>query len=201
MNTADKVTRTYFLIVKLLKPLYILLYHPKIINKEVIPNQGSVIIAGNHTHIMDPGCIIISSKRQIHFLAKEFLFNYPIVGPLFEKAGCFKVYPNTSNHKALEDAIKELRNNKIIGIFPEGKVKTEDVIIEPFKYGAVKMAKETGSPIIPFAITGRYIPLFSTVKIIYGNPIDVSNLSLEEANSLLYNTVEELIINNEKNRR
>lgn len=195
VEKTDKNTKAYRIIVFLLKPLYILLFHPKIINKEYIPNDRPCVIAGNHTHIMDPGCVIISTKRQIHYLAKEFLFDYPIVGPLFEKFGCIKVYKNKTNHDALIEAINELKNGKAIGIFPEGKVKTENVILEPFKYGAVKMAKEANCPIIPFAISGKFIPFISNVKIVYGKPIDISNLSLEEANDLLYKTVKDLIIN------
>lgn len=192
----DKNTKAYKIIVGLLKPLYILLFHPKIVNSNYIPVDGPAVIAGNHTHIMDPGCVIISTKRQIHYLAKEFLFDYKIVGPLFEKFGCIKVLKDKSNHEALVEAINELKNGKIIGIFPEGKVKTEHVILEPFKFGAVKMAKEADCPIIPFAISGKFIPFISNVKIVYGKPIDISNLSLEEANNLLYKTVKDLIINN-----
>lgn len=193
---SDKITRTYFFVINALKPLYIFLFHPKIVNRNLIPLNDPIVIAGNHTHIMDPGCVIISTRRQIHYLAKEFLFNYPIVGPVFKNVGCIKVLKDKTNGGALREAIKELNNGKIIGIFPEGKVKTEDVILEPFKYGAVKMAKAANVKILPFAITGRYIPFFSTVKITYGKPIDVSDLDLESANDLLYNTVKNLIIEN-----
>ena len=34
--------------------------------------------------------------------------------------------------------------------------KTENIIL-PFKYGAVKMAKETNSYIVPFSITNKYL--------------------------------------------
>ncbi|MDO4500119.1 MAG: lysophospholipid acyltransferase family protein [Erysipelotrichaceae bacterium] len=189
----DKYTKTYYRLLHILKPIFIFLYHPKLVNKEVIPKDGPIILAGNHVHIFDPGCVAISTDRQMHFLAKEFLFEYPIVGPLFEKVGCIKVLKEKKNGTALYDAIEVLKRGDAIGIFPEGKVKTEDVMLNPFKYGAVKMAQETGSRIIPFAISGRYIPFFGNVKITYGEPLDVSKMELKEANEYLHEKVEELI--------
>lgn len=190
-------TRAYFVTKAILKPIFYLLYHPKIENREYIPKEGPAVLAGNHTHIFDPACPAVSTKRQVHFLAKEFLFEYPIVGPLFEKVGCIKVLKDKHNDDALADAIKELENGEVIGIFPEGKVKTEDTILNRFRYGAVKMAKKVGCLIVPFAITGKYIPFFGSLKVTFGKPIDVREMEVEEATDYLYETVKELIVANQ----
>ena len=58
---------------KLFKPplglLFKLYYHPIIINKEVIPLKGPIIICGNHMHVYDQCPVILSTKRVIHYLA------------------------------------------------------------------------------------------------------------------------------------
>ncbi|MDD5792796.1 MAG: lysophospholipid acyltransferase family protein [Erysipelotrichaceae bacterium] len=190
-------TRSYYLAKAILKPILFLLYHPKIENREYIPKEEPAILAGNHTHIFDPGCVAVSTNRQVHFLAKEFLFEYPIIGPLFKKVGCIKVLKDKRNDEALNDAIKTLENNEIIGIFPEGKVKTEDTILNRFRFGAVKMAKKVGCLIVPFAITGKYIPFFGNLRITFGKPIDVREMEVKEATDYLYETVKELIIANQ----
>ena len=81
---------------------------------------------------------------------------------------------------------------KPIGIFPEGTRNRTDKLLLPFKRGAVTLAKETNTKIIPFAIKGRYLP-FHGLKIEYGEPIDISNMETKEANELLENKVRELL--------
>lgn len=69
MNVAYKVLRT------ILTPIYKFYYNPKIIGKENIPKEGSIIIAGNHKHLMDQCNIIISTKRVITYMAKKEYFD------------------------------------------------------------------------------------------------------------------------------
>ena len=51
---------------------------------------------------------------------------------------------------------KVVIDNKVIGIFPEGTINRTEDIIMPFKYGAVKMSKETNKLLVPFAINNKY---------------------------------------------
>ena len=99
----------------------------------------------------------------------------------------------------MENAIKVLEQEKLIGIFPEGTFnKTKDIIM-PFKYGAVSMASKTNSTIVPFSITGKY-KLFqkNSVTICFGKPYKIETDDLTIANEQLMGKVKELIINNRK---
>ena len=51
------------------------IYRPKIINKDVIPKEGSIILAGNHKMAFDPVLVTCSTKRTIHFMAKDVFFH------------------------------------------------------------------------------------------------------------------------------
>ena len=85
-----------------------------------------------------------------------------------------------------------------MGIFPEGTVnKTKDIIL-PFKYGAVKMARDSGALILPFSITGKYTFLKKGVRITFGKPYKVVE-DLEVENKKLENNVIELIKEGNKN--
>ena len=64
----------YKLVRPIVKGLIYLLYRPKIIGKENIPKNGSIILAGNHTNNFDCLLLISSTKRCIHFLAKDSLY-------------------------------------------------------------------------------------------------------------------------------
>ena len=86
----------------------------------------------------------------------------------FSNSGLIPVYRNGKDKKALETAISCLKKGELVGVFPEGTVnKNSATTVLPFKIGAVKMAKETGCPIVPFTIKGRYIPFARSVKIIF----------------------------------
>jgi len=61
----------YKIFLTILKPIYKLYYHPTIINKEVIPTEGPVIICSNHLHLFDQNTALLSTKRMIHYMAKK----------------------------------------------------------------------------------------------------------------------------------
>ena len=68
-NTVYKIFRV------VLGTIYKLWYHPQIIGKENIPTEGSIIVVGNHIHIMDQCNVIVSTKRTIHYMAKKEYFD------------------------------------------------------------------------------------------------------------------------------
>ena len=186
----------YRILRPIIKFLFIFLYRPNIIGKENIPKKGPVVVCGNHTHNMDSALLISSTKRTIHFLAKDELFKG--TGKFFFKGmACIPVNRRQKDHNALESAIKVLEEKKLIGIFPEGTFNRTKDIIMPFKYGAVSMASKTKSTIVPFSITGEY-KLFkkNSVTICFGKPYKIKTDDLTEANEELMEKVKALIVKN-----
>lgn len=148
-----------------------LFFHPKVIGLENIPKEGRAILAGNHTNNLDSPLLAFYSKRVIHFLAKDSLMKgWKKI--IFKGMAIIPVNRSIHDHNALENAIKALEEEKLVGVFPEGTINRTDDIIMPFKIGAVKMASETGAPIIPFVITGEY-GLFKKSCIEFLKPIHI----------------------------
>lgn len=58
----------------LLKPLFCLWYNPQVVGKGNIPENGAVVIACNHKHIMDQCMAIIATKRTVNYMAKSEYF-------------------------------------------------------------------------------------------------------------------------------
>ncbi len=162
-------------------------YKPSIIGKKYIPENGRIILAGNHTNYFD--CLLVASatKRCVHYLAKDELMKGPL-GFIFKGLGIIPVNRRQKDKAALEKADEILADEKVIGIFPEGTINRTDDIIMPFKFGAVKMAKDTDTPIVPFVISGKYKPFERNVKIRFFEPLKVSE-NLEDANNSLMNIV------------
>ena len=159
-----------------------------------IPKSGGVILAGNHTSYLDPLLLMSSTNRCIHFLAKIELFK-GAKKLFFKNVGIIPVDRKKKNPEAISLANKYLQDNKVIGIFPEATInKTKDIIM-PFKYGAVKMAIETNSYIVPFSITKKYKIFKKSVIICFGKPYKVKG-EVKENNHILEQKVIDLIRSN-----
>ena len=184
--------KLFYKIVRPLLVLYIKLYKPTVINSKAIKESGSVILAGNHTSYNDPLLVAYATKRQVHFFAKDSLYK-GLKKVIFKGLGIIPVNRKIKDRNSLNMGIKALNNNLVVGIFPEGTInKTNDVIM-PFKYGAVKMAKETNATIVPFAITHKYKLLKKSVKIEFGDPYIVKDNDLTIENEKLMKIVSNLI--------
>ena len=113
-----------------------------------------------------------TSKRTIHFLAKDSLVK-GVKGLVFKHMGIIPVNRKIHDKDALSEAKKVLNNKEVIGIFPEGTInRTKDMTL-PFKIGAVKMAKDTDTLLVPFTITNKYKLFRKSVTIEFYKPYKV----------------------------
>lgn len=178
----------------LLGIFFLIFFRPKIIGRENIPDEGGVILAGNHRHIFDPCMPILSTKRPVHYMAKKELFDSPI-GWFFRVVGCISVDRGHDNTNSKKEAIEVLKNGEVLGIFPEGTRNKTGKGLLPFKYGAVSLSNKTEALIVPFAITGKYRIFNNKLTIRFGKGF-VSTNNLEEANKRLASEIEKLINEN-----
>lgn len=176
------------LLYKMVRPiitcLFRIMFRPTYKGLENIPISGRTILAGNHTNNLDCLLLISSTKRVVHFLAKDSL----IKGAkkiIFKNMGIIPVNRQIHDKSALNNGIKALKEEKVVGIFPEGTInRTKDVIM-PFKIGSVKMSKETNATIIPFIITGKYKLFKKNIEIEFLNPYTLKKENLTEENETL----------------
>ncbi|MEJ6950600.1 lysophospholipid acyltransferase family protein [Natronospora cellulosivora (SeqCode)] len=172
-------------------------YKLEIQGKENVPEEGSLIIMANHITYLDPpliGCIL---DRKIHFMAKEELFKNPILGFLLKKIGQFPVKRGKPDRSALKKSFDLLKNEKVLGIFPEGTTQGKNNKLSKAKAGAVLIPIKTEVPILPIGIT------FSKrkVKVSIGKPFTLDKyynkkLSREErkeAGKFIMNKIREEI--------
>lgn len=191
----------YRFLTPIMRVLFRLYYNPKIINKEVIPQEGPILIVGNHKHVFDQCLTIMATKRTIHYLAKKEYFDGKMAW-FFKFVGCISVNRAIKDEEATRKALAVLQKGGAIGLFPEGtRNKTTDVFLLPFKYGTVSMAKKTGAIIVPFGLTGDYKFRSKNLIIRYGTPFQVGDMDLDEANEKLYKEVEKLMKENLKNNK
>jgi len=121
----------------------------KQIDQELDRNQ-SYMFCPNHASFMDPFVLIVLSKNPIVFVGKKELVKIPIFGFFYKRVVIMVDRSSPASRKRVFDmAKKRLYGGTSIGIFPEGLVPTEDVILAPFKKGAFSLAIQHQIPIVP----------------------------------------------------
>ena len=186
----------YKLFKLILGPIFKLYYNPKVIGKENIPKDGSILVVGNHVHLMDQCVPILSTKRVINYMAKKEYFDNKKTAWFFKSAGCISVDRSKKDENAVISALEVLENGGAIGLFPEGtRNKTKDLLL-PFKFGAVSMANKTDSYLVPFGISGEYKFRSKNLVVEFGKPFKVKNNDLESANKKLEKEIRNLILKN-----
>lgn len=193
MDVIEKDPRFYKMVRPIVTFLFKFLYRPQIIGKEYIPKEGRIIIAGNHTNNLDCILLISSTKRCIHFLAKDELYK-GVKKILFKHMGIIPVNRRVKDGQSLKKAKIFLNKEMVIGIFPEGTFNKSNNPILPFKIGAVKMAHDTKTKIIPFVIKGKYKLFQRKIRIIFFSPVEITEDNLDLANEKLMNFVSKKLI-------
>ena len=192
----EKDTLFYKIVRPIVSFLIKILYRPTIIGLENIPKEGRILLAGNHTKWLDPVMLVGVQKRQVHFLAKDELFNGKAKW-IVKGMGCIPVNRRIHDKNALKGAIKYLEKDLCIGIFPEGTINRTDDIIMPFKIGAVKACKDTKTKLVPFVITGKYKLFHKGIKIEFLKPMKIQG-DLEKENKKFMNIISKKLMEGEK---
>jgi 1-acyl-sn-glycerol-3-phosphate acyltransferase len=116
-----------------------------------IPAKGPVILASNHIGYPDGPLLFISSRRGVHAMVKESMFRGPM-GYGLAKMGQINVDRFHVDPRAVKTAVRLLRDNRVVAIFPEGARGRGDVSVT--KSGAAYLALVTGAPVTLVALLG-----------------------------------------------
>ncbi|MBS4539940.1 1-acyl-sn-glycerol-3-phosphate acyltransferase [Clostridium sp. D2Q-11] len=168
--------------------LFKMLYRVKVHGDKNVLVDSRMIICSNHIHYFDPVLVaVIFKNSQVHYIAKKELFKHKILGSFIEKLGTFPVDRDGADLSAIKRALKILKSDKVLGIFPEGKrvVKGEKIEAKP---GVAMIAVKSKSPVVPVYIDTSY-KLFSEINVYLGQPMELHNnqkgkLSIEEYKSI-----------------
>jgi len=163
-------TETVFSILyAIIWPFFNLVHPVKAIGRENIP-EGAAVICPNHSAASDPFYVVFAfgRKHPMWAMAKQEVINWPVVGWILSKAGVFGVDRGSADLKAAKTALRCLKENRKLLMFPEGTRVHEGENVEA-KAGAALFATRTGSPLLPV-----YIPtkkrLFRSNTVVIGKP-------------------------------
>lgn len=135
--------------------------------------ETPLVICANHINLWDPILLAIIFDRPIRFMAKKELFDNKFLGFLLNKVGAFPVDRDNVNIKTIKNSIKLVKDNEVLGIFPEGtRVKT--VSEENMKTGVAMIASRAGADVIPVFINSNY-KFRSKVEVFVRDKIAISS--------------------------
>jgi len=126
---------------------------------EHVPRRGAVLVVANHASNLDPLFVGYAvghrTDRIIHFMAKEEMRRWPIIGFLARNAGVFFVRRGEGDRGAQRLAFDLLGDGRMIGIFPEG-TRSRDGRMREARAGAALLAIRTGVPVLPVGVAGTH---------------------------------------------
>jgi 1-acyl-sn-glycerol-3-phosphate acyltransferase len=143
-----------------LRPLFWLVFRPKVTGRENVPLIGPVILASNHLSFIDSIAIPLMAPRAVSYLAKaEYWQGSGIRGwlsrTLFTGLRALPVERDASRaaQAALDTALSVLKDGGAFGIYPEG-TRSRDGRLARGKTGVAWLALTADCPVVPVAVKG-----------------------------------------------
>ncbi len=96
--------------------------HLEVHGREHVPPPGTpLVIASNHRSNLDPFLVAraLPPGRHLQFMAKKELF-VPVIGHIISAGGSFPVDRTGNDLVAVRMAVRILKGNGTVGIFPQG---------------------------------------------------------------------------------
>jgi 1-acyl-sn-glycerol-3-phosphate acyltransferase len=134
-------------------PAFNILTEMEIIGEENLPDKGPFLIVGNHFSFIDPVAFVRIAKWPLEFVGGAVFPHAPTIVKFIPKMwGYYPLYRGTGSRYALKAAESILKQDGILGIFPEGGNWAE--VLRPPRPGAAYLAVRTGVPILPVGLYG-----------------------------------------------
>ena len=155
---------------------------------ERVPLEGPVILAGNHASFIDPPLIGSPVRRMIHFLARDTLFDVPVVGAILRAWQVVPLDREGGSGAGLKAIIDRLIAGGAIVLFPEG-TRTRDGRMQAVRSGLGLIVIKSRAPVVPVRVFGTFeaygrqvcFPWPRRVMVKYGQPLRFEALHAEAA--------------------
>jgi len=180
MNVSYRLAWIFF------RTLYLTCFRCRYLHPERVPMHGPVILAANHASFLDPPLIGAGFNRMVNYLARNTLFDAPVVGALLRSWKVVPVDREGGGGAGLKAILDRLIDGGVILLFPEG-TRTSDGHLRPAKSGIGLTVIKSTAPVVPVRVFGTFeaygrhmkIPRPRRVTVKYGHPLDFKELRAE----------------------
>jgi 1-acyl-sn-glycerol-3-phosphate acyltransferase len=143
---------------------------------ENVPRSGPVLVVANHCSNLDPLFVGYAvghrTGRIIHFMAKDEMSRWPLIGFLARSAGVFFVRRGQADRAAQRIAFDLIDAGCMVGLFPEG-TRSRDGQLQDARAGAALLAIRSGAPILPVGVAGTHRIFPGRSRWPHRNPITI----------------------------
>jgi len=178
----------------LFQKIYAILSRLEVRGIENVPQEGAVLIVTNHLSYADPPLLFITFPRYQDMmpLAADTYKKNPLFNWLVSNVGGVWINRGTGDLAAIKTSLAVLKQNKILGMAPEGTRSKHTHALQAGKTGAAFLACKAGVNIVPVAIIGTE-KVWSelrrlrrpTIIITYGPAFSLPPLSGDNKSALL----------------
>ena len=136
-------------------------YRLKVTGLDNLPKTGPVLLLGNHISWIDFALIQWAIPRTIRFVVHDDYYRKPIFNWILRGVGAVSIRPENSRN-AMQNIIKLLNDDCVVGIFPEGHISTTGELSD-LKRGFEKILSECKDNVVvvPFAVNDMWGSFFS----------------------------------------
>lgn len=135
---------------KLLTALFIRL---EVAGLEHFPRRGPGLIVVNHLGDADLAVGEAVFPVQIEALGKSELYDFYLLGIVLHLFGIIWVHRGSADRKAIREALKGMKEGRLVGIAPEGRESLTGSLEEGLG-GAAYLALKSAAPVTPVTFTG-----------------------------------------------
>ena len=150
-----------------------LCFKTRIVGINNIPKRGAYLLASNHVSYFDPPLISGTTPTPLYFFARKSLLKNWWFWLLYRGFNVIPVDLDGNNVGAIRTAIRLLKEDKPLVIFPEG-TRSVDGQLKRGQSGSGFIACAAGVPVVPTRVFGTYEALDkSRTKPTWGMPLTV----------------------------
>ena len=137
-------------------------YRIKVLGLNQLPEQGGVLLLGNHVSWIDWAIIQIASPRPIRFVMIKNIYQIPFLKWFFDLFGAISIEPGASSKDSLEKVADLLNQGEVVCLFPEGTLSRTGHLAE-FRHGYERACEKCHDDvvIVPFYLRGLWGSQFS----------------------------------------
>ena len=129
------------------------LFGLKVIGREHLVREGSVLIASNHESFLDPPLIGTLYHDEMFYLARKSLMTTPLLKWIYLAWNSIPVDQDRPDMTSLKTIIKLLSSGRRVLVFPEGE-RSLDGVIGVAQPGVGLVAVKSNAVIQPIRIEG-----------------------------------------------
>lgn len=153
-------------------PTFRLYFRGRVEGAQHVPQQGPLVVVANHASDFDPPLLSNCVRRPVSYMAKEELFEVPVLAPAIRLYGAYPVKRGSADRSAIREALKQLDQGWAVGVFLQG-TRTVDGRIPNPKLGAALIAAKAQAPLLPVSLWGTQHILSKDSKLPRSQPLTV----------------------------